>query len=204
MIVLYWRRFLELAVVSRVLVAFLPTGLIGLALYRIVKTYLFDSDLVVLWALGLGGVALIVFELLHREGDDAVADVSSISYAKAFLIGVFQSLSMVPGVSRAGATILGGLFLGLSRTTIVEFSFLLAVPTIVRHRLRPISECLFICTPAIWRTRRGSHCFVRCRPAQHQIPADICPNTHLYSLRYLPHRDRTCVRALVIYAYGPH
>src|SRR4249920_2018603 len=71
-IVLYWRRFLELAVVSRVLVAFLPTGLIGLALYRVVKTYLFDSDVVVLWALGLGGVALIVFELLHREGDDAV------------------------------------------------------------------------------------------------------------------------------------
>ena len=130
-IVLYWRRFLELAVVSRVLVAFLPTGLIGFALYRIVKTYLFDSDVVVLWALGLGGVALIVFELLHREGDDAVADVSSISYAKAFLIGVFQSLSMVPGVSRAGATILGGLFLGLSRTTIVEFSFLLAVPTML-------------------------------------------------------------------------
>lgn len=130
-IVLYWRRFLELAVVSRVLVAFLPTGLIGLALYRIVKTYLFDSDVVVLWALGLGGVALIVFELLHREGDDAVADVSSISYAKAFFIGVFQSLSMVPGVSRAGATILGGLFLGLSRTTIVEFSFLLAVPTMI-------------------------------------------------------------------------
>ena len=71
-IVLYWRRFLELAVVSRVLVALLPTGLIGLALYRVVKTYLFDSDVVVLWALGLGGVALIVFELLHREGDDAV------------------------------------------------------------------------------------------------------------------------------------
>ena len=110
-IVLYWRRFLELAVVSRVLVG-IPDRLIGFALYRVVKTYLFDSDVVVLWALGLGGVALIVFELLHREGDDAVADVSSISYSKAFLIGVFQSLSMVPGVSRAGATIVGGLFLG--------------------------------------------------------------------------------------------
>ena len=61
-IVLYWRRFLEPAVVSRVVVAFLPTGLIGFALYRVVKTYLFDSDVVVLWALGLGGVALILFE----------------------------------------------------------------------------------------------------------------------------------------------
>ena len=128
---LYWRRFLEPAVVSRVLVAFLPTGLIGFALYRVVKTYLFDSEAVVLWALGLGGVALIVFELLHREGDDAVPDVASIPYLKALLIGVFQSLSIVPGVSRAGATIVGGLILGLSRSTIVEFSFLLAVPTML-------------------------------------------------------------------------
>ena len=130
-IVLYWRRFLDPAVVSKVLVAFLPTGLIGFALYHVVKTYLFDSEAVVLWALGLGGVALIVFELLHREGDDAVPDVASISYSKAFLIGVFQSLSIVPGVSRAGATIVGGLILGLSRSTIVEFSFLLAVPTML-------------------------------------------------------------------------
>ena len=82
-------------------------------------------------ALGLGGLALIVFELLHREGDDAVPDVASISYSKAFLIGVFQSLSIVPGVSRAGATIVGGLILGLSRSAIVEFSFLLAVPTML-------------------------------------------------------------------------
>ena len=76
-------------------------------------------------------VALIVFELLHREGPDAVDDVRSIPYSKAALIGVFQSLSIVPGVSRAGATIVGGLILGLARTTIVEFSFLLAVPTML-------------------------------------------------------------------------
>jgi undecaprenyl-diphosphatase len=128
-VLLYWRRFLEPNVLSKVLVAFVPTGLIGFALYRLVKTYLFDSDTVVLWALGLGGVVLIVFELLHREPDDAVDDVASISYSKAFLIGLFQSLSIVPGVSRAGATIVGGLILGLTRTTIVQFSFLLAVPT---------------------------------------------------------------------------
>jgi len=121
-IVLYWRRFLEPAVLTKVLVAFVPTGIIGFALYRVVKTYFFDS---------LGGVALIVFELLHREKDDAVGDVASISYSKALLIGLFQSLSIVPGVSRAGATIVGGLIVGLSRRTIVEFSFLLAVPTML-------------------------------------------------------------------------
>jgi undecaprenyl-diphosphatase len=130
-IMLYWRSFLDPAVLSRVLVAFIPTGVIGFALYKVVKTYLFDSEAVVLWALGLGGVALIVFELLHREREDAVDDVASISYTKALLIGVFQSLSIVPGVSRAGATIVGGLILGLTRTTIVLFSFLLAVPTML-------------------------------------------------------------------------
>jgi undecaprenyl-diphosphatase len=130
-IVLYWRRFLEPAVLSRVLVAFVPTGLIGFALYHVVKTYLFGSDAIVLWSLGLGGVVLIAFELLHREDKNAVAEITSISYAKAFLIGVFQSLSIVPGVSRAGATIVGGLVLGLTRSTIVEFSFLLAVPTML-------------------------------------------------------------------------
>jgi len=69
--------------------------------------------------------------LLHRELDDAVADLRSISYPSAALIGLFQSISVIPGVSRAGATIVGGLILGLSRTTIVEFSFLLAVPTML-------------------------------------------------------------------------
>jgi undecaprenyl-diphosphatase len=85
-ITLYWRRFLEPVVLTKVLVAFIPTGIIAFALYRVVKTYFFDSDTVVLWALGLGGVALIVFELLHREKDDAVGDVASISYSKALLI----------------------------------------------------------------------------------------------------------------------
>jgi undecaprenyl-diphosphatase len=134
-IVLYWRKFLELPVLTRVITAFIPTGIIGFALYKVVKTYLFGSDTIVLWALGLGGVALIVFELLHREGDDAVTDVEAIPYSKCALIGLFQSISMIPGVSRAGATIVGGLILGLSRSTIVEFSFLLAVPTMLAATL---------------------------------------------------------------------
>jgi undecaprenyl-diphosphatase len=130
-ILLYWRKFLQPAVVARVIAAFIPTGIIGFALYHMVKTYLFGSDTIVLWALGLGGVALIVFELLHKEADDTVADVESISYSQAAAIGLFQSISIIPGVSRAGATIASGLILGLSRSTIVEFSFLLAVPTML-------------------------------------------------------------------------
>ena len=130
-IMLYWRRFLDVEILKKIAVAFLPTGIIGLALYRVVKTHLLGSEEIVIWALGLGGVALIVFELLHREGKNAVTDVAAIPYSKALLVGLFQTISIIPGVSRAGATILGGLFVGLSRPTIVEFSFLLAVPTML-------------------------------------------------------------------------
>ena len=131
MIVLYWRRFLEPAVVSRVLVAFLPTGLIGFALYRVVKTYLFDSEAVVLWALGLGGVALIVFELLHREGDDAVPDVASISLLKGASDRRVSEPIHCAGRIQGWCHHRRRLILGLSRSTIVEFSFLLAVPTML-------------------------------------------------------------------------
>jgi undecaprenyl-diphosphatase len=134
-IVLYWRKFLDIAVLARVITAFIPTGIIGFALYKVVKTYLLDSEAIVLWSLFLGGVALIVFELFHQEKDDAVAHVEAIPYSKCALIGLFQSIAMIPGVSRSGATIIGGLILNLSRSTIVEFSFLLAVPTMLAATL---------------------------------------------------------------------
>lgn len=79
----------------------------------------------------IGGICLIVFELLHREKEDAIEDLGTISYRTSLLIGLFQSIAMIPGVSRAAATIVGGLILGLRRKTIVEFSFLLAVPTML-------------------------------------------------------------------------
>lgn len=128
-VVLYFRSFLDLKVLKRLVVAFIPTGVIGLALYKIVKTYLLGNEAVVLWALALGGIALIAFEYWHKESAEATADVRAISYKQAALIGVFQALAIVPGVSRSAATIFGGLYIGISRITIVEFSFLLAVPT---------------------------------------------------------------------------
>jgi undecaprenyl-diphosphatase len=128
-VVTYGRTMLvDRAVLARIAVAFVPTGIAGLALYPFVKRLL-GSPSVVLWALVLGGIAIIVFELLHMEGPDAVADVRRIGYGQALAIGAFQALAIVPGVSRAGATILGGLALGIRRPAIVEFSFLLAVPT---------------------------------------------------------------------------
>ncbi|MCE9541638.1 undecaprenyl-diphosphate phosphatase [Candidatus Kaiserbacteria bacterium] len=126
-VVLYWRQFLNINILKKLIVGFIPTGIIGLALYKIVKTYLIGNETVVLWALLIGGVALIAFEYSHTEGEQD--SLESITYTQAALIGLFQSLAIIPGVSRSAATIVGGLWLGLKRTTIVEFSFLLAVPT---------------------------------------------------------------------------
>lgn len=124
---------------AKIVVAFLPTAVIGLAFYKIVKTYLLGNVSVVLWSLALGGFALILFEKLYtlrnRVSDDGSEKAESflevITYRQALLIGVAQSVAIIPGVSRSAATIMGGLALGLSRRTIVEFSFLLALPTMI-------------------------------------------------------------------------
>jgi hypothetical protein len=73
------------------------------------ETYLLGNELVVLLALGLGGLVLIAFELFHREPAGAVENVKSITYPQAIRISLFQALAIVPGVSRSGATIVGGL-----------------------------------------------------------------------------------------------
>ncbi len=130
-IFLYWKTLWNLETIKKLLVAFIPTGIIGLALYKVVKTYLMGNEHVVLWALLLGGVCLIVFELWHKESESAVVDIGAISYRQALVIGLVQSIAIIPGVSRSAATIVGGLLLGLKRSVIVEFSFLLAVPTML-------------------------------------------------------------------------
>lgn len=130
---LYFNKFLKnpKEIFLKILTAFIPTAIIGLALYSFIKQFLLNNSQVVLWSLFIGGVILIIFEQFYHEKESAVSDIKDISYKNCFLIGLFQSLAVVPGVSRAAATIVGGLTLGLKRKTIVEFSFLLAVPTML-------------------------------------------------------------------------
>lgn len=130
-VVLYWRRlFFEWETMKRIALALVPSVIIGGIFYSSIKK-LFESEATVVAALFLGGIAIIAFELLHKEREDATDDISVIPYKTALFVGMFQALSVIPGVSRAGATILGGLFLGMKRRAIVEFSFLLAVPTMI-------------------------------------------------------------------------
>ncbi len=131
-VILYARSLLvDKAVILRILTAFLPTVILGGLFYKLIKKFLLGNTQVVLWALFLGGIFLIIFDWFHREKENATHEIQKMPYRTAFLIGVFQSLAMVPGVSRAAATIIGGLILGVKRKTIVEFSFLLAVPTML-------------------------------------------------------------------------
>ncbi|HWQ59563.1 MAG TPA: undecaprenyl-diphosphate phosphatase [Candidatus Fimivivens sp.] len=130
-VVLYARRLLtDRETMKRLVIAFLPTAFVGLVLYRFIKS-LFESPMTVVVTLFLGGVVIILFEAwLKRRGTaDEGPTGATMTYKQAFLIGMAQSVAVIPGVSRAGATIVGGLSLGLSRTAITEFSFLLAVPT---------------------------------------------------------------------------
>ena len=131
-ILLYGKTLLkDFGILKKILLAFIPTAVLGLVFYKIVKHFFLGSQSVVLWSLLLGGIFLIVFEIIHREKNDATGELSAVTYQQAFWVGIFQSLAMIPGVSRAAATIIGGLMLGLKRKIIVEFSFILAVPTML-------------------------------------------------------------------------
>lgn len=127
-VILYWKKLCDIETMKRLVVAFVPTAVIGLALYKVAKTYLLTNDTLVVWALLLGGIVLIAFEyaFAQKGGDGGRTELT---YRDAAFVGFFQSVAIIPGVSRSAASIIGGLSLGLSRETIVEFSFLLAVPT---------------------------------------------------------------------------
>ncbi len=131
-VVLYFKSFVsDFEALKRIIVAFLPTAVLGVILYKIVKTFLLGNDKIIVYSLLVGGLILVLFEYFYKEKEEGASKISEITLKQSFTIGIFQSLAMIPGVSRSAATIVGGLILGIKRKTIVEFSFLLAVPTML-------------------------------------------------------------------------
>lgn len=139
-VALYWRTFWTVALglfardegswrfLLNLLLAFLPSAVLGLALHSQIETLL-GAPRVVAVALVLGGIAILAIErLLGTFRFHAVADIP---FARAIGIGFIQCLAMIPGVSRSGATIMGALSLGVDRRTAAEFSFFLAIPTML-------------------------------------------------------------------------
>lgn len=110
----------------RVATAFIPTAIFGFLFYPFIKDELLDNVTIVIATLFFGGIALILLEKIHIPKQGTIA---SLTPKQSIIIGLAQCISFVPGVSRAAATIFGGLFLGLSRKEAVEFSFFLAIPT---------------------------------------------------------------------------
>ena len=128
---LYFKKFTQsFEIYKKLFIAFIPTTIVGFFLYPFIKGFLLGSSIITLNALFWGGIVLILVELFLKGKDKNNKQTTKITYKQSFLIGVFQSFSVVPGVSRAAATIIGGLLTGLKRETATEFSFLLAVPTI--------------------------------------------------------------------------
>lgn len=132
-IVLYGKSLiLDMKMAKKVMTAFVPTAIIGFIFYKLIKSFLLGNQNIVVWSLFLGGIFIIIFEHCHKRKTASLQEGGiNISYKQAFLIGLSQTLAVVPGVSRSAATIMGGLALGINRKIIVEFSFLLAVPTMI-------------------------------------------------------------------------
>jgi undecaprenyl-diphosphatase len=122
--------FVSIDIYLKLFVAFLPTGVIGLLAYKTIKAYLFNPYTVSI-SLIVGGVILILLDKRTEGKISRYKNIEDISYGGAFKIGLIQCLSMIPGVSRAAATIFGGVFSGFDRKQAAEFSFLLAVPTML-------------------------------------------------------------------------
>lgn len=108
------------------LAAFLPAMILGVLFHKTIKTVLF-SPAVVGSMLILGGIVILIVEEMQKR--TLYASVDDVPVKTGFLIGVAQAMAMAPGVSRSGATIIGGLLLGLERRAAAEFSFYLAIPT---------------------------------------------------------------------------
>ncbi|HLO53710.1 MAG TPA: undecaprenyl-diphosphate phosphatase [Saprospiraceae bacterium] len=127
--IMYIKRFLQgISIYLKLIVAFFPTAIVGFLAYGFIKTYLFNP-VVVSISLIVGGVVLIWIDKKVVSKKTEVEDLKDIPFINAFYIGLMQCLSMIPGTSRAAATIIGGVFNKLNKKQATEFSFLLAVPT---------------------------------------------------------------------------
>lgn len=139
-VVQYWRTFwavgwgllrlepMSFRFLRNILLGFLPSAVLGLALKDYIDILL-GSPIVVGWALIVGGIAILVIERVARPGP--TTGVAQLSANRALGVGVVQCISMIPGISRSGATIMGALAMGIERRTAAEFSFFLAVPTMM-------------------------------------------------------------------------
>ncbi len=140
-VIVYWARLAGAVIhlpdsesarrfVLNVAIGFLPAAVIGLIAYKTIKAYLFNAP-VVATSFIVGGLIILWAERRQQQHAPRIAHADTMGPMDALKVGLVQCLGMIPGTSRSGATIIGGMLLGLSRRAATDFSFFLAIPTLI-------------------------------------------------------------------------
>lgn len=140
-VILYWRRFfMSMDFYYKLFVAFIPAALMGIILGDVIDEML-ESPLVVAISLLVGGIVLVFVDGWFKQRENYESDVNrKISNLQALVIGLFQCIALIPGVSRSASTIIGGISQKLSRKKAAEFSFFLAVPTMFAATVKKLLD----------------------------------------------------------------
>ncbi|CAN5373725.1 undecaprenyl-diphosphate phosphatase [soil metagenome] len=158
-VVLYFGRFTtvatgllrrdpnSIAFTRNIFLGFLPALVIGAVAYKAIKAML-ETPVIVAVALIVGGVAILVIERVAKRV--TVTNVEKMPWKTALGVGFVQCLSMIPGISRSGATIMGGLSLGIDRKTAAEFSFFLAIPIMIAASAKELWEARHVASQNDW------------------------------------------------------
>jgi undecaprenyl-diphosphatase len=130
-VALYIKKLLKYEMIKKLVVGFIPTGVIGFAIFPHIKQFL-QNPLLVVVSMIVGGICILLVENWYSK--QLIEDhqtIEKLTYKQALLLGIYQSIAMIPGISRSGAMIVGGLTMRLPRKLLTEFTFLLAVPTML-------------------------------------------------------------------------
>jgi len=124
---LYFKQFFNIKLMKQLLFSFIPTAIIGFLLYKIIKTVFFESNILIAFSLIAIGIVFIIVERMKLKENKSITQMT---LQTAVVIGLAQSLAVVPGVSRAGIVILAMMLLGFKRDESAQYSFMLALPTL--------------------------------------------------------------------------
>jgi len=153
-VVLYAKKvFSSWKYIKNLIIAFIPTGIIGFILYKLIKSFLLGNILVESIALLVGGIIIIIFENYHsrkNQSQNEIIKIEDLNFKQLIILGTAQALAVIPGVSRSGAIIIFGRAIGLNRILITEFSFLLAVPTMLLATIYDIYKSGFSISGSEW------------------------------------------------------
>lgn len=155
-VILYAKKvFSSWLYIRNLIIAFIPTGIIGFILYKLIKSFLLGNIWVEAIALLIGGIIIILFENYQSKRDQTQSEkvkLEDLTFKQLITLGIAQSLAVIPGVSRSGAVIISGRALGLGKELITEFSFLLAVPTMLGATLYEVYKTGFSFSSSEWGT----------------------------------------------------